>query len=150
MKNLIIAAVGIVVMGLGASCGGGGGAIFNPDNTAPEIAINGVTEGETYGALEDGPDTLNISAVASDEAGIANMSMRINGTLVAAANESQLEFAWDVTGYDDGQYTVLVEATDDNGNTSTSEVTAGVNNELIFIPPLDFFPDFPIIELPGL
>ena len=146
MKNLIIAAVGIVVMGLGASCGGGAGAIFDPDNDAPEIAVNGITEGTGYGVLEAGPDTLAVSAVASDEAGIANMSMRINGTLVAAANESQVEFAWDVTEYADGNYTVLVEATDDNGNTSTSEVNVSVNN-VIFIPPVDWFPDFPLIDL---
>lgn len=147
MKSLMLTIVLLAVLILGAACSGGA-SVLDPgpaapaDTTAPDIQINGIDDGEAYGVLETGPNVLSVSAIAADGAGIANMSMRINDTLVAAANDSSLSFSWDVTGYDDGAYDVEVAATDNNGNPATKSVTVYVNNDLIMVDP-GLFPLFP-------
>ncbi len=153
MKSLMLTIVLLAVLVLGAACGGGS-SILDPDpepeapadTTAPDIQINGIEEGTYYGQLEAGSNILNVSSIAADGAGIANMSMRINGTLVAAANDSNVSFLWDVTEYDDGSYEVEVTATDNNSNAATETVTVYVNN-VLQIPPLDLFPLFPELEV---
>lgn len=153
MKSLMLTIVLLAVLILGAACGGGS-SILDPDPepeapadvTAPDIQINGIDEGEAYGEEEPGSNILNVSAIAADGAGIANMSMRINDTLVAAANDSSVNFIWNVTGYDDGAYEVEVTATDNNGNSATESVTVYVNNDPFVINP-DLFPLFPELEI---
>ena len=153
MKSLMLSIVLLAVLILGAACGGGS-SIFDPDpepevpadNTAPDIQINGIDEGVSYGELEAGSNILHISAIAADGAGIANMSMRINDTLVAAANDSSVSFNWNVTTYDDGAYDVEVTATDNNGNAATESVRVYVNNDLLVLNP-DLFPLFPDIGI---
>lgn len=151
MKSLMLTAVLLAVLILGAACGGGASPLdpapaAPADTTAPDIQINGIDDGASYGELETGPNVLSVSAIAADGAGIANMSMRINDTLVAAANDSSLSFSWDVTGYDDGAYDVEVSATDNNGNPATESVTVYVNNDLLVVDP-GWFPTFPDLHI---
>jgi hypothetical protein len=150
MRYLVYTTLVMALMLSIASCGGGGGidlGLEPEDNTAPEISLSGATDGAAYGALEDGADTLNLSAVATDASGIANTAIRINGTLVASANASSAAFDWDVTGYDDGQYEIEVLAYDNNGNVATSSVEVSVNNDFMLVLP-DVFPDFPELLIP--
>jgi len=149
MKSLMLTIVLLAVLVLGAACSGGA-SILDPDpepaapadTTAPDIQINGIDDGASYGELEAGANVLNVVAIAADGAGIANMSMRLNGTLVAAANDSNLSFVWDVTEYDDGAYDLEVTATDNNGNPATESMTVYVNNDLLVVDP-GWFPHIP-------
>ena len=136
--------------GGGAEENGGGGAAA-VDDVAPEIVLSGLTEGEAYGLLEPGVNVLSVSGVAADPSGIANMALRINNTLVASSNDSMVGFDWDVTGFSDGSYEVLVQASDNEGNVAETSMTVYVNNVAIVIPPLDIFPDLPLeVFDPGL
>ncbi|MEZ5336885.1 MAG: Ig-like domain-containing protein [bacterium] len=149
MYRNVLTMISLVVVLFAVSCGGGaslpdpgngnGGGVT--DSTAPEIVISGITEGSAYGEQQPGLNFLNVKGVAADTGGVANMAMRINGTLVAASNDSELDFGWDVTGYDDGAYEVAVQASDASGNVAEEVVNVIVDNDLIFIPPGSFWPD---------
>jgi hypothetical protein len=171
-KNLLTL-VSLIILLFAVSCGGGGAALPDPgqqgggnggngggnggapvipvDDIAPEIVLSGLTEGSSYGLQEAGVNVLNVKGVAADPSGITNMALRINDTLVASSNDSQVGFDWDVTGFSDGTYEVVVQAADGEGNIASSSMTVYVDNVAWVFPGLDLFPDLPLeVFDPGL
>jgi len=155
MYRNVLMMMSLVVVLFAASCGGGGITIGEPndgaaaDTTAPEIAISGIDEGAYYGEQQPGSNFLLVKGVAADSSGVANMAIRINDTLVSSSNNSQVSFGWDVTGYADGTYVVLVQASDSAGNIGEATRSVHVDNDLIWIGPWIVQPIVPIVD-PGL
>lgn len=157
MYKNALAMVSMIVLLFAVSCGGGGVATPDPGNNggnggdgavvadteAPEIVISGIDEGESYGLEEAGANLLNLKGVAADPSGVVNMAIRINDTLVASSNDSEVGFNWDVTGFDDGTYQVVVAASDGEGNIGSAGMTVYVNNEAFILPDLDLLPEIP-------
>lgn len=160
MYKKLLALVSMIILLFAVSCGGGGAALPDPgqqggggapvipvDDIAPEIVLSGLTEGSSYGIQEAGVNTLNLKGVAADPSGITNMALRINNTLVASSNDSQVSFDWDVTGFSDGTYEVLVQAADGEGNVAETSMTVYVDN-VVFVAPVDLFPE--LVLDPGI
>lgn len=78
------------------------------------------------GAFITGP--LTASASASDDYGLANLSLYLDRTLVATTKSSALSFAADSAMFQDGAYTVTAVAFDSGGNQSTSSATINIFN----------------------
>ena len=144
MYRHVLTFVSLLIVLFAVSCGGGGSAAPDPvntDTTAPEIVISGLTEGEAYGEQQAGVNFLNVKGVAADPSGVANMAMRLNGTLIASSNDSEVGYGWDVTAFDDGAYELAVQASDAHGNVAEETVNVLVDNDLIFIPPGTLWPE---------
>jgi hypothetical protein len=116
-----------------ASCSGGSIGFIPDDDTAPVIVINGISDGDQYGTLVAGPDMVNTSAVAADEAGIASFTLRIDGALVASSDDGNLDYTWDAVAAGNGMHQLKWTAIDENGNMSEATIESEVVN-WIFVP----------------
>ncbi|MCR8501554.1 MAG: S8 family serine peptidase [Candidatus Korarchaeota archaeon] len=92
------------------------------DNTAPKITIQGITNG----SILRGNVTFNVSA--SDNMLIQNVTVYIDGTVLAKTTESKLTIQLDTTTCKNGKYIVKVEAYDKAGNKGIAIVQVTINN----------------------
>jgi large repetitive protein len=65
-------------------------------------------------------DSLAIEASASAQAAVTSVRFSINGTAVATVVQPPYRWVWDVTGYNNGGYTLTAVATDSAGRTGTA------------------------------
>jgi hypothetical protein len=94
------------------------------DTTAPTTSITAPANGATVSG------TVNINATASDNVGVTQMQILIDGTLVASnTNATALSFAWSSDSVANGSHTIVSKAFDAAGNVGTSStVTVNVSN----------------------
>jgi hypothetical protein len=95
-----------------------------PPNNAPVVTITTPTEGSTVS------DTVTISVTVEDEDSLV-ADIYIDGTYVATSNS----YNWDTTGYADGSYTIMAEATDSGSLTDADSVSVTVDNSVTPPPP---------------
>ena len=102
--------------------------VNNVDTSAPAVSVTAPT-GTVSG-------TVTISATATDNAGVAGVQFRVDGTAIGAQDTtSPYNATWNTTTATNGTHTLTAVATDINGNTATSApITITVNNVAVAPP----------------
>ncbi len=100
---------------VGAGSGG-------PDTEAPAVAITSPANG----AVVSGQ--VSVQVTATDNVGVASVSLYVDGALYATDSAFPYSFAWDSTKAVNGAHTLLAKASDAAGNSSSSSVTVTVSN----------------------
>jgi hypothetical protein len=94
------------------------------DTTPPTTSVTAPANGSTVSG------TVSITATASDNVGVTQMQLLIDGSVVASnTNATSLSFSWDTTRVANGSHTIVSKAMDAAGNTGTSAtVTVTTSN----------------------
>jgi hypothetical protein len=94
------------------------------DTTPPTTSITSPTNGATVSG------SVNINATASDNVGVTQMQILIDGTVVASnTNATALTFIWTTDASTNGTHTIVSKAFDAAGNVGTSStITVTVSN----------------------
>jgi hypothetical protein len=92
------------------------------DTQPPSVAINPSTS-QTYTSAQ----TVTVSAAAADNVGVARVDFYDGSTLKKSDTAAPFDFAWTVSGSDNGTHTWKAIARDAAGNTSQSSVNLTVN-----------------------
>ncbi|MGH8737393.1 MAG: Ig-like domain-containing protein [Burkholderiales bacterium] len=95
-----------------------------PDTTPPSVSISSPASGATVSG------TINITANASDNVGVAGVQFQLDGANAGAEDTTApYSVPWDTTKASDGSHTITAVARDAAGNRSTSApVTVTVSN----------------------
>ena len=105
------------------------------DAISPTVVISSPAEGAVSG-------TINITATAADNIGVAGVQFKVNGVNLGAEDlEAPYEIPWNTTTLTNGNYTLTATARDATGNSTTS---AGTVVTVTNIAPDT---DFPIVSL---
>jgi hypothetical protein len=89
------------------------------DTTAPTVSITAPAAGASVSG------SVNLTATAADNVGVAGVRFAVDGTPVASEDTSApFAVSWDSNGVANGAHTITAIARDTSGNTTTS---AGVN-----------------------
>jgi len=96
-----------------------------PDTTPPTISLTAPAAGNTVSG------TLQVSATASDNVGVAGVQFKLDGAnLGSEVTTAPYQAPWNTTGIANGQHTLTAVARDAAGNTTTgSSVTVTVQNQ---------------------
>ena len=94
------------------------------DTTPPTTSISSPANGATVSG------TVTVNATASDNVGVTQMQLFIDGTLVASnTSATSLSFSWSTPSVANGSHTIVSKAFDAAGNVGTSStVTVTVSN----------------------
>ncbi|MBM3343473.1 MAG: peptidase S8 [Betaproteobacteria bacterium] len=87
------------------------------DTVAPTVTISSPVHGSKITARN-----LNIAAAATDNIGVANIRLFINGKLMTTVSGGSLSYNWNTNKTAAGTHTIAVTATDAAGNSTTSTV----------------------------
>jgi chitodextrinase len=90
----------------------GGGA----DAALPKVSILAPTTGTVV------PDSVAVSATASDSTGVTSVQFSVDGAPAAVATEAPYEFTWDASGSSQGSHTITATADDAAGNSASATV----------------------------
>jgi thermitase len=107
-----------------AAIDSGAAALPPEDTTAPSVAI---TYPSNESTVRGG---LTISVSATDDVGVSEVALYVNGSLYATANSSPYNFFWDTTLSSNGTYDIVAVASDLSRNAGQSEsVRVYVSND---------------------
>ncbi len=94
-----------------------------PDTSAPSVSLTAPAAASTVSG------TVQMTASASDDVGVAKVEFLVGGTVVATDTTAPYAASWDSTMVANGQVQLAARATDAAGNTTTSPVaTVTVQN----------------------
>ncbi|HET8541118.1 MAG TPA: Ig-like domain-containing protein [Anaeromyxobacter sp.] len=94
-----------------------------PDFVKPEVALTAPLPGTTVSG------TVTVSATATDDVGVTQVRLLVNGAVIRTLDAPPYSVAWDTTLGDNGPTTVVARAYDAFGNLGESApVTVTVNN----------------------
>ena len=101
-----------------------GGTVVNPsDTTAPVVSISAPANNAAVSG------NVTISVNASDNVGVANVIVKVDGTQVGnALAAAPYSVTWNSDLVANGNHTVTATASDAEGNSSTSAITINVSN----------------------
>jgi hypothetical protein len=85
------------------------------DTTPPSVAISSPSDGETVSG------TINVNVSASDDVGVTDVELYLDGEFLATDTAEPFAFAWDTTQWTDGVHTLEAIAYDAAGNSTTSD-----------------------------
>ena len=88
------------------------------DSTPPSVRISSPSSGGTYTS----PQTVTLTASASDNTGVTRVEFYDSGTLQATDTSAPYTFSWSFTSADDGAHDWTARAYDSAGNVTTSTV----------------------------
>ncbi|MGB5081077.1 MAG: Ig-like domain-containing protein, partial [Burkholderiales bacterium] len=95
----------------------------SPDTTPPTVSMTSPVSGATVSG------TINVTASASDDRGVAGVSFFLDGAFGADDTSAPYSVPWDTTGASNGSHTLTAVARDAAGNqTTSSPVTVTVAN----------------------
>lgn len=97
------------------------------DTLAPEVTFTNLTEDMTVW------NTLSISLDASDDQGIDEIQVFVDGNLITTLTGSPFEASWDSNTVTDGEHILKVVVTDKSGNIVEKEISVNVLNTLVTI-----------------
>lgn len=89
---------------------GSGGSTGGTDTSAPVATISNPSDGSKVNGF------VTIGASATDNVGVAQMRLYIDGSLVASANGASLSYRWNAKQAASGTHTITTEADDAAGN----------------------------------
>lgn len=92
------------------------------DNTAPTVSVSAPADGSTVSG------TVNIDIQASDNVGVSNVDLLVDGSVVKSFTTAPYTFSWNTTTHTNGSGTIEARASDAAGNTTISTVTVTVDN----------------------
>jgi thermitase len=92
------------------------------DTTPPSVAFASPTAGAAVS------NTVTVQVSASDNVGLANVSLYVDGGLVAGGSNSSLSYSWNTLTSSNGSHTLQAAGTDTSGNTANTQITVTVNN----------------------
>lgn len=107
----------------------GGGTTGSTDITPPTVSITSPSNQSSVSGY------VTISVSASDNVGVKNISVTINGSAFGTSNTAPYSFSWNTDLSPDGVYTIEAKAVDAAGNWSTSTIAVTKNTEVINPPP---------------
>jgi hypothetical protein len=87
------------------------------DLTPPTVAITSPTAGATVAGV------TQVTVSASDNVGVTQVGVYLDGVLAGASSDDNASFTWDTTAVADGSHTLVAAAQDAAGNTCTSSAT---------------------------
>jgi len=93
------------------------------DSQAPTVSITSPSDGD------DVSGQVVVTVAASDDVGVTEVSLLVNGVSVGTDTTSPFEIVWDTTTFADDRYDLVARALDAVGNSTDSEtVRADVDN----------------------
>jgi thermitase len=98
------------------------------DKTPPKVAITAPASGSSV------TGTIKVTADASDDTGVVNTELYVDGALIAADTAAPYEFSWNSALSSDGVHTLDVLAADAAGNVAHATVTVTVANRVRHAP----------------
>ena len=101
------------------------------DLTAPNVYLLSPANGASYNS----GDVISISSSASDNVGITNLSISINGSVVGSSASSSYTYSWNTSSAASGIHTITATARDAAGNQSVRSITVTLNTTVILPPP---------------
>jgi poly(hydroxyalkanoate) depolymerase family esterase len=87
------------------------------DTEAPSVNITNPANGDSVSG------TVNITASASDNAGVDKVEFYVNGTLKSTDSSSPYEYSWDTSVEYNGDYRIMAKAYDTSGNVGQDDDT---------------------------
>jgi hypothetical protein len=101
--------------------GGGGGA----DMTAPTVSITSPSNSTAVSG------TVGISVSASDNVGVASVTVAVDGTTIGTMTAAPYNFSWNSTNALSGSHTITATARDAAYNAASSSVQVTINTTII-------------------
>ncbi len=96
--------------------------VNNADITPPAVSIVNPVSGSVISG------TVNVSASASDDAGVARVEFYVDGGLKNTDFSSPYGFSWDTTSAANSNHSLMARAYDASGNAGSSTVIVAVSN----------------------
>ncbi|MFL5358251.1 PHB depolymerase family esterase, partial [Archangium sp.] len=90
----------------------------NSDTVAPTVGISAPTNGSSVSG------TVNVTANATDNVGVAKVEFSIDNTLVGTDTASPFAYSWNTAAATNGTHTLVAKAHDAAGNTATSSTVS--------------------------
>ena len=97
-------------------------SVNNPDMTAPTVAFSAPASGASVSG------TVSVQVSAADNVGVDSVSLSVDGVLVGTDTSSPYTFTWNTATASNGSHTLLAVAADAAGNTTSTTISASVNN----------------------
>jgi len=100
------------------------------DITPPSVGISSPTQGQTISAT-----TITVSVTASDNVGVASVSLSVNGSTQGTLTSSPYNFSWNASSYAGTTPTLTATAKDAKGNSNSFTITVSVSGNVVILPP---------------
>ena len=100
----------------------GGSPPPQPDTTPPSATITSPAAGGTVSG------TISVQVTASDDVGVASVSLKMDGTSLGTDTSSPYTFSWNTSTAPNGDHTLSATVSDAAGNTASSSISVTVIN----------------------
>lgn len=113
-----------------ASGGSSSGGTSSADTSPPTVGFTNPTHGATVSG------TISVQVSASDNVGVASVTLYLDGKAVASTSTTPYAFSWNTTAVADGAHTLKAVAVDAATNTSSAQISVTVSNTVDSTPPV--------------
>lgn len=121
---------------------GSGGS--TSDATLPTVTITSPANGSTVSG------TVTIQVSASDNVGVASVSVSVNGGIIGTKTTAPYTFYWNSGSVADGNHTITATAKDAAGNSKSTSITVAKNTVIVVTPPPTTIPSAFHIPMPAV
>ena len=108
----------------------GSGTGGTTDATPPVVTISSPANGATVSG------SVSVAVIATDNVGVASVSLSVDGTLKTTLSAAPYNFTWDASVVIDGTHTLMATAKDAKGNASSYTITVAKNTIIVTPPPV--------------
>ncbi len=91
------------------------------DRTKPIVSIVSPSSGSSVSGI------VNISVSATDNVAVSQVSVNVDGSLLANSSTAPYNFSWNTSGVASGTHTITATARDAAGNSSSVSTQVGIN-----------------------
>ncbi len=120
-----------------------GGGTGSTDITSPSVTITNPINGSTVSG------DVTVSIAASDNVGVASVSLFIDGNAIGTLTTSPYNFLWNSNIVIDGTHTITATAKDAKNNSASTSITV-TKNTTIIIPPTVVLPSNFLLMTPPI